>query len=91
MSYRDQRLELGGVNTHQLPTDITEWQNATEDGDGAVSEEAWTGGKEDQTSVTESTVAEEMEELKEEKGQATNEEAERQRRMVRDQEKDSKG
>lgn len=63
MSYRDQRLELGGVNTHQQPPDITDWQNATEDGDSIASEEPWTG-KEDQTSVTESTVAEEMEEQK---------------------------
>src|SRR5271170_1414930 len=62
MSYRDQRLELGGVNTHQQQaTDITDWQNATEDGDSVTSDEPWTG-KEDQTSVTESTVAEEMEE-----------------------------
>ena len=60
MSYRDQRLELGGVNIHQQPPDITEWQNATEDGDSLASDELWMG-KEDQTSVTESTVAEEME------------------------------
>jgi hypothetical protein len=62
MSYRDQRLELGGVNTHQ-PTDIQDWQNATEDGASATSEDVWMG-REDQTSVTESTVAEEMEEQK---------------------------
>lgn len=70
MSYRDQRLELGGVNTHQQQvTDITDWQNATEDDDSTTSDEPWTGGREDQTSVTESTVAEEMEEQKTEGGQ----------------------
>ena len=63
MSYRDQRLELGGVNTHQQSPDITDWQNATEDGDSGTNEEPWMG-REDQTSVTESTVAEEMEEQK---------------------------
>ena len=83
MSYRDQRLELGGVNTHQQQaTDITDWQNATEDGDSATSEEPWTGGREDQTSVTESTVAEEMEEQKGEGGQDTGDEAERRRKML---------
>jgi len=82
MSYRDQRLELGGVNTHQQAPDITEWQNATEDGDSATSDEPWTGGKEDQTSVTESTVAEEMEEQKTEGGQEmSGEEVERRRKM----------
>src|SRR5271167_3476821 len=50
MSYRDQRLELGGVNTHQQPPDIADWQNTTEDYDSATSEEPWVG-KEDQTSV----------------------------------------
>jgi len=83
MSYRDQRLELGGVNTHQQQAaDITDWQNATEDGDSATSEEPWTGGREDQTSVTESTVAEEMEEQKAEGGQDTGDEAERRRKML---------
>jgi hypothetical protein len=67
MSYRDQRLELGGVNTHQQPPDIQDWQNATEDGESATSEDVWMG-KEDQTSVTESTVAEEMDEQKVEGG-----------------------
>ena len=62
MSYRDQRLELGGVNTHQAP-DIADWQNGTEDGESITSDEQWIG-KEDQTSVTESTIAEEMEEQK---------------------------
>ena len=63
MSYRDQRLELGGVNTHASVNDIAEWQNATEDGESNTSEDVWMG-KEDQTSVTESTVAEDMEEQK---------------------------
>jgi hypothetical protein len=64
MSYRDQRLELGGVNTHAASVnDIAEWQNATEDGESNTSEDVWMG-KEDQTSVTESTVAEEMDEQK---------------------------
>ena len=63
MSYRDQRLELGGVNTHQQPVDIVDWQNGTEDGESTTSDEPWMG-KEDQTSVTESTIAEEMEEQK---------------------------
>ena len=76
MSYRDQRLELGGVNTHQQPPDIADWQNATEDGDSATSEEPWMG-KEDQTSVTESTVAEEMEEQKGEGSKEGIEEEER--------------
>ena len=74
MSYRDQRLELGGVNTHQ-PQDITDWQNTTEDGDSVTSEEPWMG-KEDQTSVTESTVAEEMEEQKGEGSKEGTEEGE---------------
>jgi hypothetical protein len=73
MSYRDQRLELGGVDTRQQGTDITDWQNSTEDGDSVASEEPWVG-KEDQTSVTESTVAEEMEEQKGEGGRETTEE-----------------
>jgi hypothetical protein len=63
MSYRDQRLELGGVNTHATANDITDWQNATEDGESNTSEDIWMG-REDHTSVTESTVAEEMEEKK---------------------------
>ena len=65
MSYRDQRLELGGVNTHgrQPPVDIQEWQNATEDMGSTTSEEQLVA-REDQTSVTESTIAEEMEEHK---------------------------
>jgi len=68
MSYRDQRLELGGVNTHAAVNDIAEWQNATtEDGESNTSDDVWMG-REDQTSVTESTVAEEMEEQKGEGG-----------------------
>jgi hypothetical protein len=62
-SYRDQRLELGGVNPNSQPPDIVEWQNATEEGGSTTSDEPWVI-KEDQTSVTESTVAEEMEEQK---------------------------
>jgi hypothetical protein len=77
MSYRDQRLELGGVNTHQQPTDIQDWQNATEDTGSATSEDVWMG-REDQTSVTESTVAEDMEEQKAEGGV---EDEERRRRL----------
>lgn len=76
MSYRDQRLELGGVNTRQQTADITDWQNATEDGDGAANDEPWMG-KEDQTSVTESTVAEEMEEQKGEGRKETTQDGER--------------
>ena len=63
MSYRDQRLELGGVNTHPTAGEIADWQNATEDDESNNSEDVWMG-REDQTSVTESTVAEEMEEQK---------------------------
>ena len=65
MSYRDQRLELGGVNTHggQPPVDIQDWQNATEDMASTTSEEQLVA-TEDQTSVTDSTVSEEMEEHK---------------------------
>jgi hypothetical protein len=86
MSYRDQRLELGGVNTHQQPPDIADWQNSTEDYDSATSEEPWMG-KEDQTSVTESTVAEEMEE---QKGEGSNEgiEEETRRKLLIEKEKD---
>lgn len=76
MSYRDQRLELGGVNTHGKP-DIQEWQNATEEVGSPTSEEPWLG-REDQTSVTESTVAEEMEEHKGEEAGMTEEEKRRQ-------------
>jgi hypothetical protein len=76
MSYRDQRLELGGVNTHPQSSDITDWQNGTEDGGSATSEEVWMG-KEDQTSVTESTVAEDMEEQKSEGTRETDEERRR--------------
>ena len=78
MSFRDQRLELGGVNTHQQS--VEEWQNATEDGDSVTSDEPW-AGKEDQTSVTESTVAEEMEEEKVEDGSEGIEE-ERRRKLL---------
>jgi hypothetical protein len=81
MSYRDQRLELGGVNTHHSATDITQWQNATEDGDSVASDEPWTG-KEDQTSVTESTVAEEMEEQMGEEPAKGNVDDEKRRKLL---------
>jgi hypothetical protein len=76
MSYRDQRLELGGVNTHPQSSDIADWQNRTEDGGSVTSEEVWMG-KEDQTSVTESTVAEDMEEQKGDGSKGTEEEIRR--------------
>jgi hypothetical protein len=62
-AYRDQRLELAGVNANQQPqVNIEEWQDGIgEDGKSAGSEESWTA-KEDQTSVTESTLPEEMDE-----------------------------
>jgi len=60
-SYRDRRLELGGVNSNPQPPDIEDWQNSTaEDGKSAASDDSWVL-KEDQTSVTESTLADEME------------------------------
>ena len=67
LSYRDQRLELGGVNTHAQRSDIIDWQQAAEDGESATSEDPWTG-RDDQTVVTETTLAEEMEEQKSESG-----------------------
>jgi hypothetical protein len=83
-SYREQRLELGGLNpqTPQGP-DIAEWQNATEESENMTNEDSWMG-KSDRTSATESTVAEEMEEQQSEGGKSeglVNEE-ERRRRML---------
>lgn len=60
----------------QRADDIQEWQNATEDASSVTSEEPW-AGKEDQTSVTESTVAEEMEE---QKGEGAKEKIDEERR-----------
>ena len=86
-SYRDQRLELGGLNaqTTQGP-DITEWQNATEESENMTNEESWMG-KSDQTSVTESTVAEEMEDQKSEGGKSEGiiSEEERRRKVLLEQ------
>jgi hypothetical protein len=76
MSYRDQRLELGGVNTHRAQ-EIAEWQNSTDDVQSESSEEPW-ATKEDQTSVTESTVAEDM--MEEQKSEGSKETADEESR-----------
>jgi len=76
----DPRGEWGRVvNSNPIPPiNIEEWQNATaEDSRSTVSDESW-NAKEDLTSVTESTLPEEMEEQIE-KGQETQEELRRRR------------
>jgi len=81
-AYHDQRLDLGGVNPNPQPPSIEDWQNATaEDGKSAASEESWTA-KEDQTSVTESTLPEEMDEQQGDKEQAESQEELRRRRLM---------